>query len=142
MENDIAAMFNKNYDNEELFYKVTDYVTDKAIEDGIDKLSKIEKNFFMVGKVIMEINNGGFDQYFLNAEGVYVSDTLKFLNQIEEIYFSNLLEKAIAIYESHSSDGEKYDKFSELDSKFYEFDSIAYEELYSKCISYLKDNLE
>jgi len=37
----------------------------------------------MADTYIMEVNNGGFDQYLLNTDGNYASDTLSFLEKVE-----------------------------------------------------------
>lgn len=141
MTDDIKEMLDGNYENEELFYKVTDYLAEKENEDGFNKLSEVEKNLFMVGQVLMEVNNGGFDQYFLNTDGEHARDNLNFFNLINEITFSSLLNKAVNVFESDMTDDEKYDEFDEIDSEFYELDGSAYEDLYDKCINYLENNL-
>jgi hypothetical protein len=138
MANDIKIMLNDDYENEELFYKISDYTLEKEIEEGFDKLDENEKSLFMVGKLLMEVNNGGFDQYFLNTEGLYAKDTLHFLKLISEIEFSNLLNKAVDIFESDKTDDKKNDDFNDIDDDFYEFDSTLYESLFDKCISYIR----
>jgi hypothetical protein len=142
MDNNIKIMINEACDNEELFYKVSDYALEKEIEEGYDKLDENEKNLFMVGKILMEVNNGGFDQFFLNTEGIYARDTLHFLNLIGEMKFSKLLSEAVNIFESDKTDDEKYDDFNKLDDNFYEFESTAYENLYDKCISNIRDRVK
>lgn len=142
MANDIRIILIEDYGNEELFYKITDYALEKEIEEGYDKLDENEKSLYMVGKILMEVNNGGFDQYFLNTEGVYARDTLYFLNLIGEMKFSNLLNKAVNIFESDKTDDEKYAEFDNLDDEFYEFGSTIYEDLYDKCISYIRGRVK
>ncbi len=142
MVNDISNMLNKDCGNEELFYEISDYALEKEIEEGYDKLDENEKNFYMVGKILMELNNGGFDQYFLNTEGIYARSTLHFLNLIREIDLSNLLNKAVNIFESDKTDDEKYDDFNKLDDEFYEFGSNLYDELYDKCINHIRGRVK
>ncbi|MDW8802182.1 DUF4375 domain-containing protein [Clostridium sp. A1-XYC3] len=142
MDNNIKTMINEESDNEELFYKISDYALEKEIKEGYDKLEENEKNLFMVGKILMEVNNGGFDQYFLNTEGIYARDTLHFLKLIGETKFSKLFSEAVNIFESDTTDDEKYDDFNELDDDFYEFDITAYKNLYDKCISYIRERVK
>lgn len=142
MDKKIKAMLDEEWDNEELFYNISDYCIDKEIKDGYEKLDENEKHFFAIGKLLMEVNNGGFDQYFLNTEGEYIRDTLHFLNLIGETEFSKLFSKAVNIFESDKTDDEKDDAFCELDDEFYELESSAYENLYDKCISYIKEQVK
>lgn len=142
MNNYLKMILNENEENEELFYKATDYALEKEIEEGFDKLDENERYLFMVGKILMEVNNGGFDQYFLNTEGIYARDTLQFLNLIYEINFLKLLNKAVNIFESDKTDDEKYDEFDELDDEFYELNGTVYEDLYKKCICYVRERVK
>ena len=142
MANDIKIMLNDDCENEELFHKISDYALEKESGEGFDKLDENEKSLFMVGKLLMEVNNGGFDQYFLNTEGIYAKDTLHFLKLISEIEFSSLLNKAVNIFESNKTDDEKYDEFNDIDDEFYEFDSTLYDSLYDKCISYIRHRIK
>lgn len=134
-------IMNDNSNDSELFNKVTDYSIDKEIEEGFENLSTIEKNLFMIGKLLLEVNNGGFDQYFLNTEGKYAKGTIKFLNSIGESNFSKLFCQATDILYSDLDEDEKYEEFEELDIEFFNFDR-EYNKLYEKCIQYVKNNLD
>ncbi|NLN03979.1 MAG: DMP19 family protein [Clostridiaceae bacterium] len=108
---------------------------------GFDSLSEPEKNVFIADKYIVEVNNGGFDQYFFNTDGKYASDTLSFLEKVGERNFSHLLAKALDIYTRDITEEEKLDKFDELDSTFYDLDSGAYTQFYEKMLNHLKSTL-
>jgi hypothetical protein len=142
MINNIKEILEGNLENADVFFELTNQVMDKGIEEGFDSLSENEKYLFMVLKMLMEVNNGGFHQYFLNTDGVYSKDTLHFLNLIKETNFSNLLNKAINIFEAEVTEDEKNDKFNELDSEFYELNEDKYESLYNRCVDYIKDSLK
>jgi hypothetical protein len=142
MINYANIVLNENEKNETIFYKATDYVLEKELEAGFDELDEIEKYLFMVGKILMEVNNGGFDQYFFNTDGIYARETLQFLNLIDEIKISNLLFKAISIFDTDKSDDEKYDEFNGLDKEFYELSSTDYEDFYNKCICYIRERVK
>jgi hypothetical protein len=142
MINYANIVLNENEKNETIFYKATDYVLEKELEAGFDELDEIEKYLFMVGKILMEVNNGGFDQYFFNTDGIYARETLQFLKLIDEIKISNLLFKAISIFDTDKSDDEKYDEFNGLDKEFYELSSTDYEDFYNKCICYIRERVK
>jgi hypothetical protein len=142
MINYANIVLNENEKNETIFYKATDYVLEKELEAGFDELDEIEKYLFMVGKILMEVNNGGFDQYFFNTDGIYARETLQLLNLIDEIKISNLLFKAVSIFDTDKSDDEKYDEFNGLDKEFYELSSTDYEDFYNKCICYIRERVK
>lgn len=137
------TIVNENYGNEELFYKIFDYYyPTKHEEEDFSKLDEIEKNFFMVGVLLSEVNSGGFDFYFVDAEGEkYARHTLDFLNSIGEKNFSYLLEKATGIFESEKVYDKKFKELDIIDDEFYKFRTNEYNELYEKCIRYLKNEL-
>jgi len=59
-------------------------------------LSQNEKNFFYINNLSMEVNNGGFDQFFLNPSGNYTIETLQALELIGENNTAKLLKEAMA----------------------------------------------
>ena len=56
-------ILDKGYGDEELFYKIVDYVLMIEMEESFYKLDEIEKNFFGVGFLLGEVNSGGFQSY-------------------------------------------------------------------------------
>ncbi|MBD7915130.1 DUF4375 domain-containing protein [Clostridium sp. Sa3CUN1] len=136
------TIVNENYRSEELFYKIFDYYLIKHVEGDFNKLDEIEKNFLMVGLLLTEVNSGGFDFYFIDAEGEkYARQTLDFLNSIDEKNFSTLLNKATEIFESEKGYDEKFKELGIIDDEFYKFRTNEYNDLYEKCIRYLKNEL-
>ncbi|MDF2544502.1 MAG: hypothetical protein K0S47_4220 [Herbinix sp.] len=89
----------------------------------------------------MEVNNGGFDQYYLNTDGVYAKDTLDFLDLMGENNFSKLLNESISIFKAVIPDDRKMEEFERLDHKFYEFGSDCYDDLFEKFKIYLEHQL-
>jgi len=67
----LKELIDENMEDDEIFYAVTEDAMEQEMEIGYDDLSDLEKNSYLIGKYLMEINNGGFDQYFLNTEGRY-----------------------------------------------------------------------
>ncbi len=142
MDKYYKTILSEDYGSEEMFYKISDYALEVGIKDGFDKLDEFEKKFFMVGFLLMEVNNGGFDLYFVDGEGQkYARHTLQFLNLIGENNFSNLLNMAINVFESNKTYDEKFKELDNIDSEFYKFLTLEYNNLYEKCIGYLKDNV-
>jgi hypothetical protein len=142
MQEYLQDALNEIVEKEELFYSVTDHAMEKEIESGFDVLEDIEKNAYMVGKLLMEINNGGFDQYFVNTEGQYARATLDFLDTIGEKCFSKLLEEAISIDKAVIPDDQKMEEFDKIDKKFYYLNTADFELIYEKFADYLKRNVD
>lgn len=142
MHDFIKELLKEDLKIEELFYSITDYATEREIEVSFDELSEIEQNSFMVGKFLLEVNNGGFDQYFVNTEGAYARRTVDFLDIIGETSFPKLLEEAMSVNKAIISDDRKLEEFEVIDDKFYGIRSDEYEDLYTKFIDYLKCNID
>jgi hypothetical protein len=141
MQEYLQDALNEIVEKEELFYSVTDHAMEKEIESGFDDLEDIEKNAYMVGKLFMEINNGGFDQYFVNTDGRYARATLNFLDNIGEKCFSKLLEEAISIDKAVIPHDQKMEEFDKIDKKFYYLNTADFELIYEKFADYLKRNV-
>jgi len=130
----------EDYNDEELFYKISDYYYLKVpTEEDFQKFDEIEKNFFVVVLLLSEVNSGGFEFYFVDAGGEkYAEHTLDFLTSIDEDNFSHLLNKAMNIFKSEKEYNEIVKDLDKIDSEFYNFTG-EYNDLYKKCIIYLKD---
>lgn len=139
MEQYITDALENMGSKEEAFYNITDKAMLKETETGYENLTEGEKKLAGIGTLLMEVNNGGFDQYFFNTDGKYAEDTLEFINSCDMAFLARLLKDAILIYNSGQND-EYEDELDELDDKFYSY--MDYEQLYSSCITYIKNNSE
>jgi len=141
--NNIMLMIDDKREIVEVFFDIANHLEDKTSKEGFENLTENEKNLFRVSKLLNEVNNCGFNQYFLNtAGGIYINETLQFLSLINDDDFSNIVQKAIDIFYENLAYENKCDKFNELDCEFCEIHIDKYHTLYEKCIKYLKNNLE
>ncbi|WP_422657621.1 DMP19 family protein [Paenibacillus sp. EC2-1] len=112
-----------------LLLAVGDEIHKKYYATGFNGLTKSEKVIFCMLGLEREVNNGGFDQFFLNSSGEYKYETLDSLRKIDASYTVSLLEEAIRIVEEPNPPGMKADehkdiqseKLNDLDNKFYEY---------------------
>lgn len=141
MSDNIQELIAESINKEEIFYTVTDLAMEKEIDNGFEDLTPIEKNSFMVGKLLQELNNGGFDQYFLNTEGKYANDTVYFLESIGENSISRILDEGNSIFKAIIPDDYKMEEFEKLDIKVYNLSSLDYDILYEKYVKYLEEML-
>lgn len=135
---DILNMGNKR---DEIMEKLIEYVTNIENEKGYEALSKVEANIYYIGVLENDLNKRGFSQYFKNTKGLYVNETLEFLQEIEAFDLYYMVDGANKIYKSTFSEEEKMDEYSELDEEFFELDEELWE-YYGKCIKYVKNNVE
>ena len=105
--------------------------------DNLEVLTVPQRNFFYNQSLEKEVNNGGFEQYFLNSAGRFAHETLRSLRAIGAIKTSNLLQQAIRLFPGAVVPGDRTERvglmkqvpdkvieaWDELDQEFY-----AYEE--------------
>lgn len=106
-----------------------------AYGDDIALLSPAEKVFFLVQELEMEVNNGGFSQYFFNSSGRFCLDAPAALREIGAAYTAQLVEQALGLFGAdlpHDPDAlaealderitdEIDEQLNELDNDFYEY---------------------
>ena len=79
---------------EDSYLEMSDKIIEKESKNGIEGLSQNERNFYLVDSLLMELNNGGFDQYFLNWTGEHWQETVSILDNLGISFISNLVKKA------------------------------------------------
>ncbi len=86
-----------------------------------------------------EVQNGGYDQFFLNNGLEYGQIALAGLKRIGATEFANLTQKAIEIYKNQDSKfkNKRNPDFNELDDEFYDLDGL--EKLQ---VEYIRKNYE
>lgn len=74
--------------------EVIDPWLDKYISHGAESLSRLEAAAIGVWLLDVEVNNGGFDQYYFNTRGVLAERTVQALREIGATETASLLEAA------------------------------------------------
>ncbi|PET33917.1 hypothetical protein CN514_25215 [Bacillus sp. AFS001701] len=118
---------------EDSYLEMSDKIIEKESKNGIEGLSQNERNFYLVDSLLMELNNGGFDQYFLNWTGEHWQETVSILDNLGISFLSNLVKKANEIYRSDKSEDDILDELNELDNEFY--NNLNYEDTYEKVMT-------
>ncbi len=84
-------------DPSDLVVMVNDAVLEKCgYGENVSVLTAQERLFYLVQCLWMEINNGGFCQYFDNSSGDDAPETLSALREIGADFVADLMEKAMA----------------------------------------------
>ncbi len=66
--------------------------------EDISMLNDVERLFVFVENVEREVNNGGFDQFFLNSSGDYARESYEALNTIGATKAAAILKRAMSIF--------------------------------------------
>jgi hypothetical protein len=115
-------------------------------KDVLPTLSKARQAIYYIYQVEVEVNDGGFDQFYLN--NFVNSDRSYMFNRTTDAFkligatrFAALIEKANQVFKANEKDfAEKEGLFDELDQEFY--DSYKQENLSDLRIKFIKNNIE
>lgn len=106
-----------------------EYQLNKKIEvHGYRSLSEPEKRFYAVQGLLMEVNNGGFGQYFFNSAGNYASDAVAGLCEMGASSAGALLQEAMSAF----PDGTPSPKRSERQSQMEQVESRS-KKIWNEC---------
>ncbi len=103
--------------------------------EEMGKLNQQQKNFYYNQELEREINNGGFNQYFLNSSGNFAHQTINSLILIGADKTAAILQEAINQFPGKIVPEDKHkrqeiieqieesanEKWEELDQKFFEY---------------------
>jgi hypothetical protein len=163
---DIMQGFRQNIEaNSILTKQILDTTSDEKLEDKIianihsklnpelsndrdvlPTLSKQRQVIYYIYEVEGEVNNGGFDQFYLNNfvnnDRAYMLDkTIEAFQLIGSTKFTDLVKRANQIFKRNEKDfREKEGLFDKLDQEFY--DTYQQENLYDLRIKFIRNNIE
>jgi uncharacterized protein with NAD-binding domain and iron-sulfur cluster len=102
-------------DNEvQMIITLSERMTAKIQQRGYDSLTEAEKTFNAVYWLEAEINNGGFDQYFLNNAGDYAQETVTALQRIGAQHTSQILLAAMRLFPGGAPSQDHYKRQEQL----------------------------
>jgi len=90
----------------------------------IKKLKPQERVIYLISEFETEVNNGGFDQFFVNETSRYATETMDCLKAINAQYTADLLRTAINALSSAKTEDDLLrieQELNMLDDKFYEY---------------------
>lgn len=102
-------------DASEFVYELDIYICEKCAYGGkIDEINEKERVVFVARYVELEVNNGGFSQYFYNSSGDFYDEAVNALEEIGAIKTAEICQKAIDAYgETLSKD--RYARMNQLE---------------------------
>lgn len=85
-----------NIDNEtKRIQEIEKYIIDKLNNySNLNLLNKHCRNFLLVENLFREVNNGGFQQFYMNSSGNYANITIDALKEIGAIKTANIVQLA------------------------------------------------
>ena len=89
-------------------------------------------------KLDMEVNNGGFDQFFLNTDGRYNDILVSSAEAIKANDMAEICKKALAIYAEHAGEEDAIEELNECDDAFYASEDY----ITDLSVQYAKENKE
>lgn len=105
-------------------YHISNALCEKSnYGEEFSKLNEYEKVFLVMDKLDMEVNNGGFDQFFDNTEGHYNDILVPSAEAIKAYDIAKICRKALAIY------AKNVDAESVIEKRAYH-DSMEYMQIY------------
>lgn len=107
-------------------------------EKNIDLLNEEEKIVFLATYMDGEVNNGGYEQYFLEGHAKYAADTQAALKTIGADKLALITQRAINAYEEKD-----FDMLCKLSDEYYEQEYPRHPDvLYELLYKYVMNNKE
>lgn len=121
-----------------------------AYGEELDKLTEPQKQFFYNQNLEREINNGGFNQYFINSSGDFAHETILSLKAIGANKTTEILKQAIDQFPDKRVPKDRDERielviqiqdkaneiWGQLDNKFFEYQ----EDLNTLNLNYVRQN--
>lgn len=105
-------------------YHISNALCEKSnYGEEFSKLNEYEKVFLVMDELDMEVNNGGFDQFFHNTDGHYNYILVPSAEAIKAYDIAKICRKALAIY------AKNVDAESVIEKRAYH-DSMEYMQIY------------
>ena len=86
--------------NEELI-RLSENPNTRFWKMGFSELTKSEQVFVTIWELESEVNNGGFEQYFLNSSGDNSFAVVSSLNSIGAVNAAKIVQEAVSIFGSN-----------------------------------------
>lgn len=120
-------------------YHISNALCEKSnYGEEFSKLNEYEKVFLVMDKLEMEVNNGGFDQFFHNTDGHYNDILVPSAEAIKAYNIAKICRKALAIYAKYVEEDSVIEELNTCDDAFYASeDSIT-----GLSVQYAKENKE
>ena len=150
MKLDINKLINTNDINESII-ELDNYICELCdYGEKLDLLNVYQKNFYVNQNLEREVNNGGFNQFFINSSGNFAHETIDSLRIIGANKTAKIVQKANDQFPNKKVPKDRTERqevleqiedfandiWEELDQKFFEYE----DDLNSLNMDYIKMN--
>jgi len=101
--------------DDDLAREVGYYVLRKMERCAFEDLSHAEQVLACLTEVEMEVNNGGFDQYYWNSPGDHADDAVTALRELGAAHTAGLVAQANAVFGPHGPDPDRERRWKQID---------------------------
>jgi len=122
--------------NENKVIELDNYIFELEQSKGFDNLTNTEKVIFCIENLEREVNNGGFNQFFVNSSGNYWKQTQETLKEIGALKTLDIFARALSVFSNTTPSidrdtrinevealGDEKEKFLyDLDRQFYKYE--------------------
>ena len=96
--NQLDAIWNME-DDADFVAALNEHIEQKCrYGEKMEALSGAERVFYITQTLEMEVNNGGFDQFFINSSGGFAGETVRAFEQIGALKTSAICKRAIGVF--------------------------------------------
>ena len=122
MSDEEIENFWKEGNDEELISRLYDYIQKKSYNFlKVENLNEVEKNIIILTDLDGEVNNGGFEQFFLNSRGKYNDSLIKAATAASASETAGICAKALDIISRGLLKDQESDLLDkECDNPFYD----------------------
>jgi hypothetical protein len=120
--------------DEDLAREVGYYVLRKMERCAFGDLSHAERVIACLTELEMEVNNGGFDQYYWNSPGDHAHNAVAALRELGAQHTAGLLAEANAVFGARGPDPDRERRWTQMDgvaeearARWADLDAVFYE---------------
>ena len=119
--------------------ELDDYISELcAWGESIDTLTQQQKNFYFNQNLEREINNGGFNQFYINSSGDFAHETVESLKAIGADKTAEILKNANGQFPNQTVPKDRAER-QEIVEQIEEEANIVWEELDQQFFAYEDD---
>ena len=86
-------------EKQEFVTEMFEYISEKCKNgEKIEDLNDKQRVFYIVQTLEMEVNNGGFSQFFFNSNGIFAGELISSFKKIGAIKTAEICKKAVSIF--------------------------------------------
>ncbi len=86
-------------EKENFIVELDSYISEKCeYGDNMETINEEQRIFYITQALEMEVNNGGFSQFFFNSSGVFANELVSSFEKIGAIKTAEICKKAVSIF--------------------------------------------